>query len=143
MLSSYFCPYHVQKFHASEPEAFRCWSKKMHRGVSAFVESRRAEAIAYFGAALDLAFIRLGCDQNERFSGLNIVKPMEFIVEVLLAQVQFDKSNYLLQDVYRRVGDNVSLLQEIEGTIAKLFVRIELSERAFLGMSTSAASSWH
>lgn len=103
MRSPYLCAYHAERLKACESEAFRYWGEMMRRGVQAYVECRFDAAVLYLGTALEIGLLRQRCQLNGLFAGVHIQKPVEFLVELLKIDRQYQQVNELLDYVSKQV----------------------------------------
>lgn len=103
MRSPYLCAYHAERLKACESEAFRYWGEMMRRGVQAYVECRFDAAVLYLGTALEIGLLRQRCQLNGLFEGVHIQKPVEFLVELLKIDRQYQQVNELLDYVSKQV----------------------------------------
>lgn len=128
MRTPYLCAYHVERLKACESEAFRYWGEMMRRGVQAYVECRFEAAVLYLGTALEIGLLRHRCELNGLFESLHILKPVEFLVELLKVDRQYHEVNELLEYVAKsaRPGADVPLTN----FLAKSFIRFEIPGRA-------------
>lgn len=140
MKTPYLCAYHAERLKACESEAFRYWGEMMRRGVQAYVECRFDAAVLYLGTALEIGLLRQRCELNGLFESLHILKPVEFLVELLKVDRQYQEVNKLLEYVAEnaRPGGNTPLID----FLAKSFIRFENPSRtASLSIDSPAVSS--
>lgn len=99
MKSPYFCAQHAKRILQNESEAFGSWNEMMNIGVQAYSQCRLDAAAIYLGAALDIAFLRTACASNHSFTTLHIVKPAEFLLDLMLSEQRWNQASRLLARV--------------------------------------------
>jgi len=71
----------------------------MHRGVKAYTDCRFDAAYIYLQSALEIALLRSFCEKNLAFSSFSIIKPAEFIMQLLLLDENFEDAYELLSQI--------------------------------------------
>ncbi len=142
MSSRFFCAYHMERMKQCESEAYRNWSHMMHRGVKAYVDCRVEAARIYLGSALDIAMLRDQCENNRAFTETQIIKPVEFLVELAIAQDQFDAGIQLLTAITKSNSSALLDSGSFQDALAKLFTRIEAAEKTFFGEPSARADQY-
>lgn len=136
MRHPYLCAYHVERLKACESEALRYWGEMMRRGVQAYVACRIEAATLYLGTALEIGLLRQRCQLNGVFEGLHIVKPAEFLVELLKVDRQYGEVNELLEYVVQNA--NLSADMSLESFLARAFIPSKNTDHR-VAASTAAA----
>ncbi len=107
MNSRYFCPAHIEKLTNSEQQAFSSWNELMQRAIVAHIHCRIESADIYFRSALEIALLRLRCHRRQLFSDIHLIKPLEFLIDVQLAENNYPAAVRLLSRVSSGVADGV------------------------------------
>ena len=99
MRSKYFCAYHSEKMKTYETEAYRYWMEVMRRGVQSYAKCRSESAHIYLHTAVDIGLLRQGCKRNGVFEELHIIKPAEFLIQLFIADDNFNGAHELLSHI--------------------------------------------
>ncbi len=97
MKSQYFCAYHAKQICGSETQAFNHWAEVMRRGVKAYMQCRIEAATLFLHSAFDIAQLRSECSVNDAFSAIHLCKPVEFLIQLAIAEGDFQKAMELLE----------------------------------------------
>lgn len=103
MKLKHLCYQHARALTCCESEARRYWTETMRRGVLAYTQCRWDAARIYFAAASEIALLRWLLIENEYFSNIHLVKPLQFLVEIALAEGDCAVAIELLDDVRPQV----------------------------------------
>lgn len=134
MKTPYLCAYHTVRMRSNESEALRAWSALMQRGVRAYVECRVEASNIYLSAAMDIAFLRLGLNNNAAFSHTHLLKPAEFIVQLFLVDNAFDSARNLLKKIEILSQTNSNLdSSETDAFLESQYTTVEMAENDFFG----------
>ncbi len=131
MQSRYFCAFHAEKLKQCEAQAIGSWSQMMHRGVHAYAEHRASEALIYLGTALEIGILRSHCPTNDIFCSMQLLKPAEFLIEIMLSHDHYENANALLCDIGDRASIELNQSSPLKEGISKLFARVETAEKAY------------
>jgi len=99
MKTSHLCPNHSHLVKDSEPRAMEIWCDMMRRGIRAYTQCRIDSAECYLGAATEIALLRYSCEKNRFFDEVHLTKPLEFLIELLVQAMNFDKAMVLLSSI--------------------------------------------
>ncbi len=99
----HLCPAHAVKVRANEDDAYRYWTMMMQRGVAAYVQCRWDAADIYLGAAYEIAVLRLQVENNTQFDSSQLLRPLEFMLNMYRAEGSEVKTRLLLQAASRAV----------------------------------------
>lgn len=89
MSHQYICPRQVVEIEHNELSAFEAWTSAMNEGISHYALCRWDTAQILLGRAFEIASVRLLVDKNRYFTGLNLLKPYEFLFEVFVSEDEF------------------------------------------------------
>ncbi len=104
MKFSHLCHHHVTVLQCCEDEARKYWSETMRRGAQAFTQCRWDAARIYLGAAYEIGLIRKAVPHNDFFDDMHIVKPLKFMLTILLADNAWNSALKLIDDTRARLG---------------------------------------
>lgn len=107
MHSKYFCTYHSEKMMTYETEAYRYWIEVMRRGVQSYAKCRSESAHIYLHTALDIGLLRQKCERNSVFEELHITKPAEFLIQLFIADDNFNGAFELLSYISSKTQSTV------------------------------------
>ncbi|WP_053979281.1 hypothetical protein [Marinagarivorans algicola] len=130
MKSQYFCAYHAKQVCGSETQAFSQWAEVMRRGTKAYVQCRLEAATLFLNSALDIAQLRSECNSNNVFSVMHLCKPVEFLIQVAIAEGHFQKATALLNRL--AILDVASLNTgacELNTFLGEQYAAIEMAEK--------------
>ncbi len=130
MNSRYFCPVHIEKLTNSEQHAFSSWNELMQRAVVAHVHCRIESADIYFRSALEIALLRLRCSRKQLFSDIQLTKPLEFLIDALLAESNYSAAVRLLSRVSSSLSECVkSPTNTLLANLQHCYERVEKEEK--------------
>ncbi|MEJ2417159.1 MAG: hypothetical protein P8Y45_09540 [Exilibacterium sp.] len=133
MKTQYFCRYHAERMKASESEAYHCWNEMMRRGVHAYTECRMEAAHIYLGSALDIAILRRMCEKNGIFESLHATKPADFLLQLMLIELRFNETHYLLSRLSSTTGDDESSSNAaLTKFLSAQYERVEVAEKSHI-----------
>lgn len=89
MHHQYICPRQMIEIESNEFYAFEAWNCALRDGISHYAQCRWDSAQIFLGRAFEIAGVRLIADKNRYFSGLNLLKPYEFLFEVFVSEDAF------------------------------------------------------
>ena len=137
MKSQYFCAYHAKQVCGSETQAFSQWGEVMRRGVKAYVQCRIEAATLFLNAALDIAQLRSECSTNSVFSLMHLCKPVEFLIQLTIAENNFKKATGFLDRLaaldLQHLSDEGARLNTFLGEQYKLIEIAEKDSMAAIG----------
>ncbi len=130
MKHSHFCPQHRERLRHSETQALAAWNEVMRRGVQAYSACRVDAARIYLGSATEIALLRLSSLRNVCFEDTHLLKPLEFMVEVLALEERFDEAIALLSTISSSlVSQHSGPSPAVEEALAEHYQRIEQAEK--------------
>ena len=120
MKSRHFCFERMENMKKSETLAFDSWRNMMNRGMSAYTDCRTDSAYLYFSSAADIAILRSRCLANQFFTAQSLIKPAEFIVQLLVLDQRFDLA--------------IMFLSRLSSTSCERFVSSDMHMSEFLAV---------
>lgn len=126
MKSRYLCAFHQERLRFCESDAYRLWMEMMQRGTQTYTECRFDAAILYLSTALDIGFLRQGCEQNGLFSALHLLKPAEFLYEALMLEQRYGDAEILLRKISSCTDHcNDEFVAHLRSFLAQGYERVE------------------
>lgn len=136
---SHFCPQHAEQLRRSEQHALNAWIEVMRRGMQAYGACRMDAARIYLGSATEIALIRQRSAHNAFFGDTHLLKPLAFLIEVLILEERFEEAVALLSTVsaamkYKAFHGTPA----IADALAEHYERVELAEKRHFTSSQQA-----
>lgn len=133
MKTSYLCPRYVALVCTDENSAIGHWSELMRRGTRAYTQCREEAAELYLGAATEISLLRYSCQRNIYFSDMHLTRPVDFIAELLVQNLNFDKAIYFLSRISTAIykAENEPH-PNILDCLARWYERVEEAEKLYL-----------
>ncbi len=142
MKPKYFCPYHIERIHTCEQSALVSWNEMMRRGVQAYASCRADAARIYLDSAIDISLLRYR-HKNLYFSELHIAKPLDFLVELFLANENFTDAFEVLAKISSVIDDEPQPSTKLRKTLEKHYRQIEVNEKRFFSKNTPPNRGLH
>ena len=135
MQPQYFCVGHAAIMQRSEDEALKNWTMTMHRAISAYTCCQMDVARLNFGAAAEIASLRLACGNNAVFSGLQLLKPVEFLLELDLAEELSEQAKQRFELTQSLLAQHkVALSDGVQMRWNRLAERVEEAAQTFVDL---------
>jgi hypothetical protein len=128
---SYFCAQHAAQIQQNEEQALHYWNQLMQMGVQHYIHCRLDQANAFLNSALELALLRFECQHNQFFQNLQLCKPLEFVMQLLLTEERYDEASLLLAKI-NNIVCNGNCNQALLDSIGQQYRLLESSERNYL-----------
>lgn len=133
MKYKYFCQAHADRMHTSEGVAVRAWTDTIRRGMKAYVECRSDTAYIYLYSAMEIGLLRYKCEKNDFFNSTHLAKPLEFLIELLLVEANFNEAVVLLSKISVAINEaSRTSSTEFDEVFEKHYQRIEICEKQHL-----------
>lgn len=133
MKTTYFCAYHADRIRTCEQSAMGSWNEMMRRGRLAYTECRTDDAHVYFGSATEIALLRYTGSSNRYFGDTHITKPIEFLVELLILENNFNQATALLSQILDIVSAETNTVNgKLRESLAQLSTYIKNAEKQHL-----------
>lgn len=100
----YICPKHAIEVQHDEAAAMELWEEFMNRGVRDYALCRWENAFAFLGTAFEVAAIRVGVKSNDYFCNNNLLRPFEFMFEMLISDNDYNNATNHLIHTFNLVG---------------------------------------
>jgi hypothetical protein len=71
----------------------------MQLGVQHYAHCRIDQAGVYLHSALELALLRFECQNNQYFQNIQLSKPLDFLMQLLVTEERYDEANLLLTKI--------------------------------------------
>ncbi|WP_096084918.1 hypothetical protein [Agaribacterium haliotis] len=99
----YLCPHHAARISRDEDIALSSWHELINRAMLAYMECRLAAAELYFCAAHEIAQLRLSLNGecNSQFNYRHLLRPLEFMLELLLGEEKYQQAKDYLHQTRR------------------------------------------
>lgn len=104
MQHHYICPKHAEEVQHNEVAAMELWEEFMNRGVQDYSLCRWDNAYAFLGTAFEVAAIRAGSKNNDFFRGDNLLRPFEFMFEMLISDANYSNATNHLIHTFNLIG---------------------------------------
>lgn len=111
----YICPKHAAEVQHNEVAAMELWQEFMSRGVRDYALCRWDNAYAFLGTAFEVAAIRSCNKRNTYFNGDNLLRPFEFMFEMLISDNDYHNAANHLVHTFNLIGlqNSYSIGQEV------------------------------
>lgn len=97
----HFCPAHAERIRHDEDNALSSWNELINRGMQSYMACRASAASMYFSAAQEIALLRLYHKKNTQFQASHLLRPLEFLFELMLVEEQYQEIRSMLVSVRR------------------------------------------
>lgn len=139
MKYTYFCQHHVDRMARCEGLAINSWIDMMRRGAQSYAACRTEAARNFLGAALEIGLLRYTCESNENFNDMHIAKPLEFLMELMICENNFNESIVLLSTISTVIYQDADKAPEsLIEFLASCYEKIESSEKKYFLETQSA-----
>lgn len=99
MQYKHLCTLHALQIQFSEAQALEVWDGFMRQGIASYAHCQWKCSVNYLSAALEVASLRAETCKNLHFTGLHLLKPFEFILDIFISQKELTKALRLIQKV--------------------------------------------
>ncbi|WP_086929908.1 hypothetical protein [Agarilytica rhodophyticola] len=132
MKYKYFCQSHADRMIECEGIAMRAWTDTMRRGMKAYIECRSETAYVYLHSSMEIGLLRYKCKKNQFFNNTHIIKPLEFLIELLLVENNFNEAIVLLSKMSNAINDSSDRsIEEFDNVYERYYKRIETCEKQY------------
>lgn len=104
----YLCARHIDLLQNDEALALRLWHSAMQHGRSAQAENRWRMAQSFFGAAFEIAVIRLNDRQTTGFAAMHLCDAARLLASCLCCLDEFDEAQDSLRFVHHFLLEEVN-----------------------------------
>ena len=99
MQYKHLCISHALQIQFNEAQALEIWDGFMRQGIASYAHCQWNCSVNYLSAALEVASLRAETCKNQQFTGLHLLKPFEFILDIFISQKEFTQALTLIKKV--------------------------------------------